>query len=370
MSDQRSTQTTTTHIDSREGVRRLVSWGARAALASPFVAVFGVAVGASIYSDDVSEVAGSGRFTVATATALIALILLGLALVSLYLQQHDALGPFGTAAFVLALVGTMLAAGGAWDQVFTVPYLANEAPAVLDAETSGSLLAGFFVSFALLAAGWALFAIATRRAGVLPRRGSTVLLVGAVLAFLPAPTALRLLVLTIGAALLARAAAPRAARTSPALAVIGALLVAGCGGDDRLSKEETARELNEALAATSGEIQRRFHPVFQQLEGMRDNARVPARVRAGLEEPASAVARELRETADRVDELDPPKDAEDAVDSLAQTARAQAARLEQLPERGSLTVGELAGAVAPPTNALRKLGEAGVEVQPPAQGAG
>ena len=368
MSDETGTQTTTIHNGSGEGVRRLVSWGARAALASPFVAVFGVAVGASIYSDDVSEVAGSGRFTVATAAALIALLLLSLGLVSLYLRQQDALGPFGTAAFVLALAGTVLAAGGAWDQVFTVPYLANEAPAVLDAETSGSLLAGFFLSFALLAAGWALFAIATRRAGVLPRRGSTVLLVGAILAFVPAPTALRLLVLTIGAALLARAAAPRAARTSPALAVIAALLVVGCGGEDRMSDEETAREINEVLAATSGEVQRQFHPVFQQLGGMRESAPVPARVRARLEQPTSAVSRELRETADRVDELDPPEDAEEAVASLTESARAQAARLEQLPEQDGLTVRQLADAVEPPTDALRRLSEAGIRVQPPPQG--
>lgn len=356
------------HNGSGEGVRRLVTWGARAALASPFVAVFGVAVGASIYSEDVSEVAGSGRFTVATATALIALLLLSLGLVSLYLRQQDALGPFGTAAFALALAGTVLAAGGAWDQVFTVPYLASEAPAVLDAETSGSLLAGFFLSFALLAVGWALFAIATRRAGVLPRRASSVLLAGAILAFVPAPTALRLLVLTIGAALLARAAAPRAARTSPAMAVIAALLVVGCGGEDRMSDEETAREITEALAATSSEIQRQFHPVFQQLEAVREDARVPRSVRARLEQPTSVVARELRETADRVDELDPPEDAEEALASLTESAREQATRLEQLPEREQLTVRELADAVEPPTEALRHLSEAGIRVQPPPQG--
>jgi hypothetical protein len=208
MSDQTSSQ------------RGFVSWAARAAMASPFVALFGVAVGASIYAEDVSEVAGSGRFTVATVSALAALVLLGLGLVGLYLRQQHALARFGNGAFALALVGTMLAAGGAWDQVFTVPYLANEAPAVLDAETSGSLLAGFFLSFSLLALGWALFAIATRRAGLLPRGASTTLLVGAVLAFLPTPTALRLLVLTIGAALLSRGVVePATQQGNPAVTV-------------------------------------------------------------------------------------------------------------------------------------------------------
>lgn len=194
------------------GGGRFVRWGGRAAIVSPFVALFGVAVGASIYADDVSEVAGSGRFTVATVTALAALLLLGLGLVALYLRQQHAIGVFGAGAFTLALMGTMLAAGAAWDQVFTVPYLANEAPAVLDTETSGSLLAGFFLSFTVLALGWALFAIASRRAAILSRRASTVLLVGAALSLLPAPTSLRLLVLTIGAALMSRAALAPAAR--------------------------------------------------------------------------------------------------------------------------------------------------------------
>jgi hypothetical protein len=370
MSEMTSAQGIPTYERPHNGARRVVSWGAGAALASPFVALFGVAVGASIYADDVSHVAGSGRFTVATVTALVALLLLGLGLVALYLRQEHALGAFGTAAFVLALVGTVLAAGGAWDQVFTVPYLANEAPAVLDGETSGSLLAGFFLSYTILALGWALFAIATRRAGVFPRSGSTVLLVGGVLAFVPAPTALRLLVLTIGAALLARAALAKAPRMSSALAVAAALLIAGCGGEDRLSDEEAAQRINEIFGATTGVVQHQFHPIFQQLEGVPEDAGVPERVRPQLDQPAGAVARELRETADRVEALNPPEDAEEAVDSLAESAREQAARLEQLPEQEGLTVRELAGAVEPPTDELRRLREAGIEVQPPPESGG
>ena len=370
MSEMTSAQINPIRERPRDGARRVMSWGASAALASPFVALFGIAVGASIYANDVSEVAGSGRFTVATVTGLLALVLLGPGLIALYLRQEHELGAFGTAAFGLALVGTVLAAGGAWDQVFAVPYLANEAPAVLDAETSGSLLAGFFLSFAILALGWALFAIATRRAGVLPRSGATVLLVGSVLALVPAPTALRLLVLTIGAALLARATVPKGPRTSSALAVAAALLVAGCGGEDRLSDEETAQRMNEIFGATSRGVQKQFHPVFQELEGVAENARVPERVRAQLGSPTSAVARELRKTADQVAELNPPEDAEEALASLSESARKQAARLEQLPEREGLTPRELADAVEPPMEQLRRLRDAGIEVQPPPEGGG
>lgn len=187
------------------GAAGFMRLGARAAVAAPLVAVFAVGVGAPIYADDLTESAGGARFALATATSLAVLLLLTVALVALWRRQEPQLTTGGHAAFALALVGTVLAAGGAWDQVFTVPWLYDEARQVLEGGSTGSLAAGFFMSYALMAAGWAAFAIATLRAQVLPRAAAIVTLVGAVLAFLPAPTALRLLVLAVGTALLGRA---------------------------------------------------------------------------------------------------------------------------------------------------------------------
>ena len=99
-----------------------------------------------------------------------------------------------------------MAAGGAWDSLFTLPYLADEAPAVLDKDTGGSLLAGFVISYLVMVVGWATFATATLRAKVAPRGAAITMLVGSIIAILPAPTPLRLLVLSIGAALVGRAA--------------------------------------------------------------------------------------------------------------------------------------------------------------------
>ena len=183
----------------------LPDWGARAAVAAPVLALLGVAVGAPLYADDLSDAAGTGRFAVSSAVSLAAILALGLALVALHLVQAGRHGAAGRIAFLVALAGTALAAGGAWDSLFTVPYLADEAPAVLDADTSGSLLAGYVISYLVLVAGWAAFAVATLRAGVLPRAAAFVMLGGAVLAILPAPTALRILPLAIGAALAGRA---------------------------------------------------------------------------------------------------------------------------------------------------------------------
>ena len=190
--------------------RPIATWGARGALAAPVVALFSIVVGAPLYTDDLSEAAGTGRFVVAAASALAVLLLLVLALVGLYARTDKRLGTAGHVGFVVALIGTVLAAGGAWDSLFALPYLADEAPAVLDKSTSGSLLAGFFVSYLVMVVGWATLATSVLRARLAPRAAGITLLVGSIVAILPAPTPLRLLVLAIGAALVSRAAAARA----------------------------------------------------------------------------------------------------------------------------------------------------------------
>lgn len=182
----------------------LLRWGARASISAPILALFATVAGAPLYADEMSEAGATGRFTVAAAGTLAALIALVAALVGLYLAQHRRLHALGHAGLLIGFAGTVLAAGGAWDSLFTVPYLAEQAPAVLDVDTSGSLLAGFVISYLALVLGWVLFAVATLRARVLPRSGSIVMLVGAILAFFPAPTSLRILPLAVGVALCAR----------------------------------------------------------------------------------------------------------------------------------------------------------------------
>jgi hypothetical protein len=181
-----------------------VEWGRRAAVAAPVVAVFAIGAGAPLYADDLSDSALTARFAVTAVSSLVVLLLLVGALVALYARQAGVAGRAGHAGFALALLGTVLAAGGAWDSAFAVPYLAREAPAVLDQATGGSLLAGYLLSYLAVAVGWALFAVATLRAYVLPRAGAIVVLVGAVFAIMPTPTAIRVLPLAVGVALLAR----------------------------------------------------------------------------------------------------------------------------------------------------------------------
>ena len=189
-----------------DGLPQMQRWGARAAVAAPLVALFSLVIGAPLYADELREAAATDRFKVATGSSLLVLLLIGVALPALWRAQEAVLGGRGQAAALVALVGSMLATGSAWDQFFAVPFIEQHGPAVLEEGSSGSLLAGFFISYLVLAIGWAAFAVATLRARVLPRAGAITLLVGSILAIVPAPTALRLLVLSVGVALLGRAA--------------------------------------------------------------------------------------------------------------------------------------------------------------------
>ena len=147
----------------------LVRWGARAAVAAPVLAVFSIAVGIPIFAADMREAAGSPRWVLVTAARSPCCCCSGSRCSPCTAATRPRSAGPGHASALLALAGTALAAGGAWDSVFTVPYLADVAPAVLDRATSGSLLAGFVGSYLVFVLGWAAFAVATLRARLLPR---------------------------------------------------------------------------------------------------------------------------------------------------------------------------------------------------------
>ncbi len=180
-------------------------WGARCAIAAPIVGVFAIVVGAPLYPEDMRTAATSSRLIVANGATLGVLLLLVIGLVALLLSGQNQVGTAGHLSGLTALVGTVLAAGGAWDSLFALPYLADQAPAMLDGPTGGTLLTGFIVSYLVLAAGWSAFAVASWRAGATPRGAAIIMILGAVFAILPSPTAIRLLPLALGCALAGRA---------------------------------------------------------------------------------------------------------------------------------------------------------------------
>jgi hypothetical protein len=179
---------------------RLVRWSSPACVAAGVLAVatlvlFAVVVG----SGTISEAATSPAFYAPTVAALVSTVLLLVGLVGLFVRQAGELGTLGLAGFVIAVVGTALAAGGQWTYVFVLPYLAENAPALADT-SSGSVVAGFMLSYLVMAAGWLLFGIATLRTRVFPRWASVLLIVGAAVTVLPMPS--RTLLLGIAVACL------------------------------------------------------------------------------------------------------------------------------------------------------------------------
>lgn len=178
-----------------------VRWGGVAAMSSAVLALLSFALYLVVVGGDrISEAATSAAFFLPSGAQLLAMALLLIGLVALFVRQAEAFGALGLAGFVFALLGTTLAAGAAWSQVFVVPRLAEVAPAVAD-QGAGSVLAGFLLSFLVFGVGWLVFGVATLRTRAFPRWAVIVLMVGAVLSIIPLPS--RALIVEIAAGYLA-----------------------------------------------------------------------------------------------------------------------------------------------------------------------
>lgn len=138
-------------------------------------------------SADLSEAAAMGSYTLYEGLHLIGGVLLLGGLIGLYAGQSHSAGTLGVVAFLVAFVGTTLVVGLIWVLAFMVPSVAEAAPELLSDSPAGALGVGFALSFALGGLGWLLFGVATLRARVYPRAAAVLLIVGAVLTFLPIP---------------------------------------------------------------------------------------------------------------------------------------------------------------------------------------
>ncbi|MBI3287463.1 MAG: hypothetical protein HYZ68_05385 [Chloroflexi bacterium] len=132
--------------------------------------------------DDAAAVLNSPWMAIHTGMMLSALLLL-FGLMGMYARQRERAGTLGLIGFVVAFLGTGLYAGFMYHEAYISPVLAIEAPALLG--EGGPLFAGptflaFSLTFIIFLLGYVLFGIATIRAGVLPRWGATLAIVGAV----------------------------------------------------------------------------------------------------------------------------------------------------------------------------------------------
>ena len=136
------------------------------------------------------------------------------------------------------------------------------------------------------------------------------------------------------------------------LLLAAVLLLAGCGGGDRLSKEEYQGEV-QGVGKTLGEA----------LGGVDTSSA------GGLDEVGGQVTglqAALREAADDLDDLSPPADVEDAHEKLVDGIRGFADDLDQLAEaadKGDLSAIQTFQDVFTTSDSVKKIREAADELQ-------
>jgi hypothetical protein len=165
-----------------DGLSRFIGAGAWAAIVS------GLALMASLLMEWLvvpherlgPEALLTSSYLVSSGLRLLGIILLLWALIGIYGPQSRAAGTFGLWAFVVVFLGTVLAAGDIWAEVFVWPTLAQVAPSMMSGsatDMSSYLIVGLNVSFPLFGIGLILFGVATFIAGVYPRWASALLVI-------------------------------------------------------------------------------------------------------------------------------------------------------------------------------------------------
>ena len=170
----------------------LIRWGALAAILGGVLLVisdlWGLLMEGIGGNQPFSEVARTASFAITQGLSLLAAVMILFALVGLNIRHSEEMGVLGGLGFVLAFFGTALVVGLSWALFFVAPSVAVEAPQFLDTEqVAGPLNAGFILTSLLLAVGWALFGIALLLARSYPRWVAVVLIVAALIQFLPFP---------------------------------------------------------------------------------------------------------------------------------------------------------------------------------------
>ncbi len=167
----------------------------RAAVIPPVARLAAVVAGAALVLGELLHLGAglaapdpsSALATVQAALFLVGVALLALALAGLRHEAFDRARPLAAIGFPVALVGTVLLAGGLWTDLFVVPGLAAGAPALVAAGPDALATAGYVVSSAVFALGWTTVGVAALRARARPRAAALLLVIGALVSFVPAP---------------------------------------------------------------------------------------------------------------------------------------------------------------------------------------
>jgi len=135
----------------------------------------------------------SSTYSVSSGLRLLGFVLLAWGLMGIYGPQSRAAGTFGLWTFVFVFLGTALAVGNVWAEVFVYPTLAQIAPDMLAGagfETEAAYMStGLSLSYPLFFLGLILFGAATFWARVYPRWIAVLLIISVPVTMFLDPTA-------------------------------------------------------------------------------------------------------------------------------------------------------------------------------------
>ena len=185
-------------------------------VAGPAVVVaFGLFV-AGIVTVGEDALDGTLLATASSAAMLVALFAIGAAaLAALARLRETGRAVSGSA---VAVVGSVLVAGGSWAALFVISALATEAPEALEADLVNTVI-GYIASYAVFAVGWLWTGIALLRAGLVSTWLGVATAAAGVIAFVPSPEPFRVLFIGLVASFLTHRLATTVPDRQPVAAV-------------------------------------------------------------------------------------------------------------------------------------------------------
>src|SRR5215211_7408782 len=152
-----------------DGLCRFVRMGAWAAMVGGLALVVSMVLAWLVVPYErlgLTEAYLTSSYSVSSGLRLLGLVLLLWGLIGIYGPQSRAAGAFGLWTFVVVFLGTALAVGNVWAEVFVYPTLAQVAPDMLSGagfgtEAAAYMSAGLSLSYPLFFLGLILFAAAT-----------------------------------------------------------------------------------------------------------------------------------------------------------------------------------------------------------------
>jgi hypothetical protein len=179
-----------------DGMSRFVRAGAWAAMVSGVAVVISMVLAWLVVPYErlgLTDAYLTTSYSVSSGLRLLGMVLLVWGLIGIYGPQSRAAGTFGLWTFVFVFLGTALAVGNVWAEVFVYPTLAQIAPAMLSGagfeREAAYMSTGLSLSYPLFFLGLILFAAATFWARVYPRWIAVLLVVSVPVTMFLDPTA-------------------------------------------------------------------------------------------------------------------------------------------------------------------------------------